>query len=114
MEQKSTHRLCNRFTANSYAVTNETGATVTFNFYGTAVEIFGSKRSNQGLYRVVLDDKPYEAQNASVTPIEFGASLFAIDGLPRGEHTVILENRESKARDIDFVCPLSSKWSSCN
>jgi hypothetical protein len=84
-------------------VTNVTGASVSFTFYGTAVEIFGSRRRDSGRYQVTLDDKPFEVENATSTISDFRASLFVKKGLSKREHTVVLENREAKNRDIDYV-----------
>ncbi|KAH6911564.1 hypothetical protein BKA70DRAFT_1423293 [Coprinopsis sp. MPI-PUGE-AT-0042] len=78
-------------------------STVSFTFYGTGVEIFGSKRpSEYGSYQVTLDEETFEAENGTATTSDFRASLFSRTGLSKAEHTIRLENIEAKYRDIDY------------
>ncbi|KAH6901918.1 hypothetical protein BKA70DRAFT_1568110 [Coprinopsis sp. MPI-PUGE-AT-0042] len=93
----------NRFSQNSFTITEVRDATVSFNFYGTALEFYGARRTTQGVYRVSIDGIAFDPENATVTEDVFNVPLFTASGLPRGEHSVRLENFGGRWRDLDYV-----------
>jgi hypothetical protein len=102
--------IVNRYSGSSYSYTNSTGASATFTFNGTSVEIFGSKRANHGLYQVKVDDTEYPPISGNATePGEFQQALFSVNDLSFGLHQVTLTNQENAFVDIDFVRVVISK-----
>ncbi|KAG1735097.1 uncharacterized protein EDB91DRAFT_1056403 [Suillus paluster] len=84
---------------------NVVGSVAKFSFNGTAVWIYGAKRSNHGNYTVTFDNANSE-YNGSATPDEFQQVLFTQSGLTQGLHTVSLTNTGPAAGswfDIDMV-----------
>ena len=86
-------------------LTNVTGGSMTFTFYGTAIEIFGAFRFNHGQFRVTLDQK---SQDLSGLPFSgndvFRKPLFRAGSLALAQHTIVLENLEDgKFLDVDSV-----------
>jgi hypothetical protein len=76
-------------------------ATITFN--GTGIELFGAKRHNHGMYKVIFNGTSFPAVNGSSAPV-YGSSLYAVAGLPLGQHTVTLANAEAdKFVDLDYA-----------
>lgn len=96
--------LPNRYSQSSFTVTNIEGASASFTFNGTGVEIYGAKRFNHGLFQVKLDNTPYPPSSgyAPDTGV-FQEPIFSVGGLAPGLHTVTLINQEKKFLDIDFV-----------
>lgn len=85
-------------------MTNTDGASASFTFNGTGVQLFGSKRGNHGFYQVQVDGVAFPAINgANVDPGSFQDVLFSTDTLSQGEHELIVTNQGDKFFDIDFV-----------
>ena len=93
----------NRYSENSFTITPTRDATVSFNFYGTAVGFYGSKKPDQGVFRVSIDGRPSNPENATVSEEVYNVSLFTASNLPKGEHNVVLQNTGGRWRDLDYV-----------
>ncbi|KAF9462271.1 hypothetical protein BDZ94DRAFT_1166100 [Collybia nuda] len=92
------------YSGSSFTYTNTSGASATFIFNGTSVEIFGSKRGNHGLYQVKIDDTYYPPISGNATePGEFQKSLFFANDLSLGLHHLTLTNQENAFVDLDFI-----------
>ncbi|KAH6908485.1 hypothetical protein BKA70DRAFT_1427078 [Coprinopsis sp. MPI-PUGE-AT-0042] len=94
--------LLNEYSEASFHSTNQLGAYLTFQFYGTNVSILGAKSGNHGLYQVTIDGTAYPEENGDADPIVFREVLFS-RGLEQGLHTVKLENTENLFLDVDQV-----------
>ncbi|KAG0701367.1 hypothetical protein DFH29DRAFT_990137 [Suillus ampliporus] len=84
---------------------NVVGSVAKFSFDGTAVWIYGAKRSNYGNYTVTLDNTS-SVYNGEANPDEFQQVLFTQGGLTQGPHTVSLTNTGPTPGswfDIDMV-----------
>ncbi|KAH7332572.1 hypothetical protein B0J17DRAFT_678201 [Rhizoctonia solani] len=99
-----------KYQGRSFHTTYTHGATANITFHGTAIYLYGAKRSNHGYYRVAVDDEPnisLSGRPAVGAPEEFQTLLFGRRGLTNGEHTLRLENihedDEKKWLDIDFI-----------
>ncbi|KAF9462287.1 hypothetical protein BDZ94DRAFT_1309760 [Collybia nuda] len=100
----SDDKLANMYSQSSFTVTNVAGASASFSFNGTMIEIYGAKRGNHGLFQVKLDDVLYPPRTGSAPdPGVFQEPIFSVDDLALGLHTVTLTNQEDKFLDIDFV-----------
>ncbi|TFK23062.1 hypothetical protein FA15DRAFT_670896 [Coprinopsis marcescibilis] len=92
------------FSENGYRVTNNTGASFSFDFYGTYVAIHGARRPAHGRYQVTVDGQAFPPQSA-LAPAEareYQVALFETN-LSKAFHTVELTNIEDRFRDVDFV-----------
>ncbi|MBE6049627.1 MAG: hypothetical protein E7214_02935 [Clostridium sp.] len=90
-----------------------TGASVTFNFYGTGFSWFGPANINRGIAKVTVDGKEYDA-DTSFEP-GYKKELYTLDGLTLGKHTAKIEitdnkneNSNSNIQYIDFIEILDS------
>lgn len=102
----STDSLANRYSDSSFLTTSTPGASATFAFNGTAVQIFGAKRANHGPYVVQLDNTTFPvADGAAPAPGLFQQALFDASGLPLGLHEVTITNMGTGSTflDIDFI-----------
>ncbi len=74
-----------------------TPPSATIRFRGNAIEVFGKKDKDLGIYKVVLDgdeENAFEADAYNVTP-QSKESLFKLTGLSEGEHeiTIYVQNK---------------------
>jgi hypothetical protein len=86
-----------------HSLYSEVGATFSFN--GTAIWLFGAKRTNHGLYNVTLDEV-VSTSSGSVDGAIFQIPLFSASKLTNTLHTVTLMNH-SGYRSQPF---LSTAW----
>ncbi|KZW03529.1 hypothetical protein EXIGLDRAFT_664123 [Exidia glandulosa HHB12029] len=93
----------------TFTLTNRNGAAATIKWHGTGIQVFGAKRDNHGDYSVSLNgNKPRFASGNSFFP-EFSASLFHVQGLADGLHTLVIENApqtndpDQSYLDIDYI-----------
>lgn len=85
----------------TYHKTDVVGASVTFNFTGPAVFLYGQTGPSYGSYEVQLDSSSsvssaYSANNASTPYLLFGTSNLAY-----GVHTLLLRNLGAQSGDAD-------------
>ncbi|GLB45086.1 hypothetical protein LshimejAT787_1901640 [Lyophyllum shimeji] len=101
----SADNLASRYSESSFMKTKVPGASASFTFNGTAVQIFGAKRNNHGAYVVKVDDTMYpSADGKAPDPGLFQQSLFEVAGLQQGLHEVTITNQgNSLYLDIDFI-----------
>jgi hypothetical protein len=72
-------------------------------FNGTAIYIYGAKRSIYGSFTVTVDGEIVAHDSAGGND-EFQVSLFAKSNMPYGAHRVVLTNAGSPlGLDLDFV-----------
>ncbi|KAK0482219.1 hypothetical protein IW261DRAFT_1677866 [Armillaria novae-zelandiae] len=84
-----------KFQGNSYTKTKSAGASASFTFNGTGIDIFGTTRWHAGgSYTVNLDGIPklLNATAPGTGPMENKAVLFNITGLQQKQHTVTVTN----------------------
>ncbi|KAG6863959.1 hypothetical protein C0991_001569, partial [Blastosporella zonata] len=92
------------YSESSFMATQIAGASASFVFNGTGVQIFGAKRGNHGPYSVKVDDTVYTTVNGLVPdPGVFQQSLFGLDGLQQGRHEVTITNQGTTFLDVDFI-----------
>ncbi|QRW23868.1 hypothetical protein RhiXN_10192 [Rhizoctonia solani] len=99
-----------KYQGQSFQCTNIDGATANLTFRGTAIYVYGAKRSNHGYYRVAMNGEENPAVSGrppSGQPNQFQTLLFSKEGLPDGENTMELTNiREGDGLDyvdIDYI-----------
>ncbi|KAK0225668.1 hypothetical protein IW262DRAFT_702766 [Armillaria fumosa] len=95
-----------RYSDNSMMVTNVTGASATFRFNGTGVNVYGAKRSNHGSYQVTLDGRTSPTETSFNDTGMYQTLLFSSITLEQGFHELILTNKgagDHPFLDIDFV-----------
>jgi len=93
-----------RYSQSSYMVTNVTKAQAVFSFYGTGVQIFGSKRRNHGYYQITIDTVVYPPANGvSPDTDSFQTPLFTTVALANAYHNVKMQNLGTGNLDLDFV-----------
>lgn len=87
-------------------VTQTNKANASFTFFGTGVQVFGSKRPNHGLFQITIDSLVYPAVSGlnPTPPGTFQFPLFSTVALQPGYHTVTITNTEAKFLDVDYVC----------
>lgn len=93
--------------------TQVNGATVTFAFNGTGIQLFGAKRSNHGAYQVTIDGNSFPP-GSGAGPDEFQTLLFTTTSLTPGLHKLVLTNQEDKFFDLDFVRALGLIYLPCS
>jgi hypothetical protein len=100
-----------RYSDNSYMVTQILNASVSFTFFGSALQLYGAERANHGLYQITIDSHVYPPANGSATGAQevFQAPLFQTAALKSGFHKLTVVNQGTKEFDLDFVRLLSSK-----
>ncbi|WWC91691.1 uncharacterized protein L201_006637 [Kwoniella dendrophila CBS 6074] len=73
------------------------GDYVSLTFNGTAIAVYGARRSNHGYYATKLDDGAMTFQNANSGPPKFQTVIFQAAGLsPNIEHTLTMTNTPDK------------------
>ncbi|KAK8853219.1 hypothetical protein IAR55_003921 [Kwoniella newhampshirensis] len=99
----------------TYHSTSVDGASFTFRFNGSAVHVYGARRSNHGTYSVQLDDGDILYTMGHDEPDRFQTLLYTAGGLTTDvEHVITLSNQPSKTvslpnttttwdLDIDYV-----------
>lgn len=95
-----------RYSDNSMMLTNVTGASATFRFNGTAVNVYGAKRSNHGSYQVTLDGTTFPTETGRNDTGIYQALLFSSITLEQGFHELVLTNKGADDHlflDIDFI-----------
>ncbi|KAG6837000.1 hypothetical protein H0H93_016460 [Arthromyces matolae] len=92
------------YSESSFITTQTDGASASFTFNGTSVQIYGAKLPDHGSYVVKVDNTTYPTQNGSLpAPGEYQTSLFAVNGLQQGPHTITLTNQGTNFVDIDYI-----------
>lgn len=91
-----------RYSQSSYLLTQTDGATISLDFYGSSVQIFGSKRSYHGSYKVQLDKNPYLTFNGLSYTELFQQSLFSVN-MTLGDHEIRISNQNITFTDVDYV-----------
>ncbi|KAF9522649.1 hypothetical protein CPB83DRAFT_887409 [Crepidotus variabilis] len=93
------------YSSGSYMVTNASQASVSFSFYGTGVQLFGSKRQGHGFYQISIDSLVYPQVNGGVndTQGQFNVQLFSTVALAAGYHTVKMTNLGTGDLDLDYL-----------
>lgn len=91
-------------------MTRVIGATAVFNFTGTSVSLYGTKRANHDMYNVTLDGKTSPSNGSSLQML-FNQTIFSISYLENTLHTVTLTNagtkptsNDSNVLTLDYVC----------
>lgn len=98
--------VANRYSDNSMMVTNFTGASATFCFNGTGVNVYGAKRGNHGSYQVTLDGTTFPAETGRNDTGIFQTLLFSSITLEQDYHELILTDQGVDNHlylDIDYV-----------
>ncbi|KAJ3502521.1 hypothetical protein NLJ89_g8850 [Agrocybe chaxingu] len=96
--------LVNRYLESSFSFTQGIGESMTFQFYGSFVEVVGAKRRNHGDYTVKTDSQTLTGNGFSDSEI-FNATLFS-QTLDLGQHTLVATNvgdNGGQFFDIDYV-----------
>ncbi|KAK0242025.1 hypothetical protein EDD85DRAFT_426085 [Armillaria nabsnona] len=102
----SNDNYLDRYSDNSMMVTNFTGASATFCFNGTGVNVYGAKRDNHGSYQVTLDGTTFPAETGRNDTGIFQTLLFSSITLEQDFHELILTNQGVDNHlylDIDFI-----------
>ncbi|KAG6918052.1 hypothetical protein DXG01_016708 [Tephrocybe rancida] len=100
----STDNAASSYSESSFMATQTSGASASFTFNGTGVQIFGAKRGNHGPYSVKVDGATYPTTTGLLRdPGLFQQSLFAVDGLALGLHEVTITNQGTTFLDVDFI-----------
>ncbi|TFK17074.1 hypothetical protein FA15DRAFT_605781 [Coprinopsis marcescibilis] len=94
--------FADQYSESSFTLTERTGSTFSFTFYGTGVGIYGARRGNHGFYQVTVDGSTVLSQSGRADPFEFNATLYSAT-LTKGFHRVQLRNTDNSFRDIDYV-----------
>lgn len=103
-----------RYYLGTFTKNNVTGgtATLTFDFNGTAIWIYGAKRTNHGTYSVQIDGATFSDLNGNANDL-FQQSLFNTSTLSQEMHTVKLTNTATSTTDpyvdIDMVSHFSPR-----
>ncbi|TDL27778.1 hypothetical protein BD410DRAFT_713180 [Rickenella mellea] len=81
------------------------GATASFSFYGSAIWLFGAKRSDHGIYNVTLDGMT-SSLNGTGNEV-YQAVIFNATGLTLGNHSITLTNAQVNDTfpwvDLDYI-----------
>lgn len=90
-------------------VTQVKNASVSFTFFGSALQLYGAERASHGLYQITIDSHVYPPANGSVNGGQevFQAALFQTAALSSGLHKLTVVNLGATEFDLDFVCLLS-------
>ncbi|KAF8070003.1 hypothetical protein FPV67DRAFT_1413702 [Lyophyllum atratum] len=100
----ATDDAASSYSDSTFMATQVAGASASFVFNGTGVQIFGAKRGNHGPYVVKVDDSMYPAADGVAPPPGlFQQNLFSVDGLKQGRHEVTIINQAAAFLDIDFI-----------
>ncbi|CAK5281331.1 unnamed protein product [Mycena citricolor] len=87
---------------NTYHSTNTTGATVTINFNGTGIEIYGAHRPEYGSYSMTMDGQSMGETSAASSAVQAQQLLGSATELANGPHTAVITSNGS-GMDIDWV-----------
>ncbi|KDR74996.1 hypothetical protein GALMADRAFT_211337 [Galerina marginata CBS 339.88] len=91
------------YTQSSFTVTQVKGDSMSFNFYGTSVGVFGARRGNHGGYIVQFDGNPFQQFDGQSTSDEFNQALFT-STVDLGTHKFTISNNDdSRFLDIDYI-----------
>ena len=98
------HSVLHSYYLGTFTTNNVTDGSVTFNFNGTAVWIYGANRPNHGSYTVQVDSATYPNLNSAGNNL-FQQVLFNTSTLSQGTHSLKLTNTASGSLyvDIDMV-----------
>ncbi|WDL97881.1 beta-galactosidase [Alicyclobacillus sp. ALC3] len=90
---------------NSEDFSNQTGASVTVKFTGTAVQWIGPKAANHGIANVYLDGKKVAAVDSYAPSTEFQQVLYGVSGLSNTTHTlkIVVSGQKNPASGGTFV-----------
>jgi len=91
------------YSASSFTVSQSDGASASFQFNGTGVQIFGARRQNHGLFQINVDGNMYPPISGTADPAKFQDTLFSTTTLQQGLHNVTLINNGNSFVDIDFI-----------
>ncbi|KAF8160607.1 hypothetical protein B0H34DRAFT_838329 [Crassisporium funariophilum] len=94
--------LADQYRESSFMVTQARGAKINFIFYGTAVGIYGARRSGHGDYHVEIDGSSFPTMNGNSDDPLFNSTMFYTE-LRNGIHTLNLVNDNNDFFDIDYV-----------
>ncbi|KAF9568210.1 hypothetical protein CPC08DRAFT_655083 [Agrocybe pediades] len=89
------------YSESSFTLCQAEGDSLLFEYYGTAVTVFGAHRGNHGTYQVTLDNGPAFTGNGSGSDA-FMQNLYTGNG-PLGPHTVSIMNQENTFFDVDYI-----------
>ncbi|KAK2461099.1 hypothetical protein APHAL10511_006878 [Amanita phalloides] len=97
--------LITSYSERNFMATTTQNATMTFNYNGTDVTLYGAQRGNHGRYQVTVDHTTYDPQSGyAADPGKFQVTLFESHGLQQGNHTVKISDIDGgQWLDIDFV-----------
>ncbi|ODO05388.1 hypothetical protein L198_02081 [Cryptococcus wingfieldii CBS 7118] len=88
-------------------ITQTVGDSVSLDFNGSSVQVFGGLYNDHGNYSVSLDGGQAASYNGTFFNLQPGASLFQASGLDEGPHSVQLINLgqgpKGKYLDIDYI-----------
>ena len=98
-----------RYSDSSYKVTQVANASVSFTFFGSALQLYGAERANHGLYQITIDSRVYPPVNGNTNGGQevFQTPLFQTAALKSGFHKLTVVNLGTTLFDLDFVCLLS-------
>ncbi|PPQ65434.1 hypothetical protein CVT26_000086 [Gymnopilus dilepis] len=91
-----------QYTQSSFTATQAQDSSVSFNFYGSFIGVYGAKRNNHGNYEVTLDGNVSPTLNGNSSPAEFNQTLFS-QGLSLGFHNMTVTNKANSFLDIDYI-----------
>lgn len=94
-----------RYSQSSFTVTQTAGASVSLNFYGTSVTVFGARRGNHGNYGASIDNLTSTTQVGHAAPDQFNQVLYSANVSP-GSHNMTITNSENQFFDVDYVWEL--------
>ncbi|ODN81541.1 hypothetical protein L202_01960 [Cryptococcus amylolentus CBS 6039] len=88
-------------------ITQTVGDSVSLDFNGSSVQVFGGLYNDHGNYSVSLDGAKATSYNGTFFNLQAGVSLFQASGLDEGPHSVQLINLgqgpKGKYFDIDYI-----------
>ncbi|TRM58243.1 hypothetical protein BD626DRAFT_511931 [Schizophyllum amplum] len=92
----------NKYSNGAFTLTNKSGSSASFSFNGSAVYVYGAKRSNHGIYNAEIDGvtTSYSGRDSAG---QFQVPLFVADSLDDTLHTVKITNQEDLYLDIDYI-----------
>ncbi|KIP01363.1 hypothetical protein PHLGIDRAFT_362060 [Phlebiopsis gigantea 11061_1 CR5-6] len=108
--------LKSSYVNSTFHATGTLNASATLTFNGSAVYIFGAKRSNHDIYAVALDGEVTKANGFSADPL-FNQPLFSQTGLDHSKpHTIVLSNQYTTTSpswvDVDYMVVTASDGNS--
>ncbi|WVF72002.1 hypothetical protein IAT40_006813 [Kwoniella sp. CBS 6097] len=103
----------NRYSNSTFHASNTNGDSVTFEWDGACIWLFGAKRPNHGNFSVSLDggDKQYYTSESGPSSDLFQQVLYTSGEIPSGEHEVVMVNEKGyegvdakfEWLDLDFI-----------